>query len=238
MNFRVRDIPRSASAVTNLPTFINAKVQEKFPQFAEEYYFGFRPGTDNCCRCRIGGERARKPMEPETASTEPTSQSRSARERNWAPLVIASAVVLAILAVGLLLSGHRKQSQDSNALSATPAPYAANLLLTNLAMSESSNLAGGKVTYLDGHIANQGDRTVTEVEVQVTFRDFANKVAQSQTLPLTLIRMREPYIDTVMVSAAPLKPGAQQDFRLNFDAVSPDWAGALPEVKIVRVGLK
>jgi hypothetical protein len=50
--------------------------------------------------------------------------------------------------------------------------------------------------------------------------------------------MREPYIDTVLVSAAPLKSGAQQDFRLNFDAVSPDWAGALPEVQIQHVGLK
>jgi len=177
-------------------------------------------------------------MEPETAPTEPTHRSLNGRERNWAPLAIAVAVGLAILVVGLLLSGRARHSQDSGALSATPEPYAANLVITNLAMSESSNLAGGKVTYLDGHIANQGDRTVNEVVVQVTFRDYANKVAQSQKLPLTLIRMREPYIDTVMVSAAPLKPGTQQDFRLNFDAVSPDWAGALPEVRILHVGLK
>ena len=42
--------------------------------------------------------------------------------------------------------------------------------------------------------------------------------------------MREPYIDTEPVSAAPLKPGAEQDFRLIFDSVSPEWAGALPEM--------
>jgi hypothetical protein len=105
-------------------------------------------------------------------------------------------------------------------------------------MSESSNLAGGKVTYVDGHIANQGSRTVTGVQVQVTFRDYANKVAQSQKMPMTLISMRDPYIDTVMISAAPLKPGAAQDFRLNFDAVSPDWSGTLPDVRILHVDTK
>jgi hypothetical protein len=102
-------------------------------------------------------------------------------------------------------------------------------------MSESSNLAGGKVTYLDGHIANLGDRTVTEVIVQVLFRNAAHEVAQSERMSLMLVRMREPYIDTVMVSAAPLKPGAQQDFRLNFDAVSPEWDGQAPEIRVLHV---
>jgi hypothetical protein len=37
------------------------------------------------------------------------------------------------------------------------------------------------------------------------------------------------------VSAAPLKAGAEQDFRLIFDAVSPEWDGAYPEVRIIHV---
>jgi len=56
--------------------------------------------------------------------------------------------------------------------------------------------------------------------VQVLFRTFAHEVAQNETLPLRLIRMREPYIDLEPVSAAPLKPGGEQDFRLIFDAVT------------------
>ena len=62
-------------------------------------------------------------------------------------------------------------------------------------MSESTNLAGGKVTYLDGHIANTGPRTVTGITVQVLFRDFAHEVTQNETQPLKLIRTREPYVD-------------------------------------------
>ena len=102
-------------------------------------------------------------------------------------------------------------------------------------MSESSNLAGGKVTYLDGQITNAGNRTVTGVTVQVLFRDAAKEVAQNETLAMKLIRTRDPYVDVEPVSAAPLKPGDVRDFRLIFDAVSPSWDGAYPQVRIVHV---
>lgn len=105
-------------------------------------------------------------------------------------------------------------------------------------MSESSNLAGGKVTYLDGHIANEGNKTVTGITVQVLFRDPAKEVTQNETQPLKLIRTRDPYVDLQPVSSAPLQPGDQRDFRLIFDAVSPDWDGAYPQIRILRVDSK
>ena len=102
-------------------------------------------------------------------------------------------------------------------------------------MSESSNLVGGKVTYLDGHIANTGNRTVTGITVQVLFRNVAQEVAQNESQPMKFIRIREPYIDVEPVSAAPLKPGAERDFRLIFDAVTPDWDGAYPQIRLLHV---
>jgi hypothetical protein len=50
--------------------------------------------------------------------------------------------------------------------------------------------------------------------------------------------MREPYIDVEPVSAAPLQPGGRQDFRLIFDALSPDWDGAYPEIRVLHVETK
>jgi hypothetical protein len=163
-------------------------------------------------------------------------------ERNWLPLILAAAVVLLVAAVAILSLEHGR-NHGSNAVSVTPLgapldPYATSLALTRLAMSESGNLAGGKVTYLDGQIANSGARTVTSVTVQVLFRSYAHEVAQNETQHLKLIRVREPYIDVEPLSAAPLKPGDQHDFRLIFDAVSPDWDGALPEIRILRVETK
>jgi hypothetical protein len=160
------------------------------------------------------------------------------REWNWVPMALAVVLIGGVVTAGLTLGGRGKHGaggEDLTSLSATPDPYAENLPLTKLTMSESSNLAGGKVTYLDGHIANTGDRTVTEVIVQVIFRNAAREVAQSERMSLMLVRMREPYIDTVRVSALPLKPGAEQDFRLNFDAVTPEWNSATPEVRILHV---
>lgn len=157
------------------------------------------------------------------------------RERNWLPLAVAAAVVLIAAGVVVLVLEHGKPTATVTPISAAPDAYAANLPITRLAMSESANLAGGKVTYLDGHIANKGSRTVTGVTVQVLFRTFAHEVAQNETLPLRLIRMREPYIDLEPVSAAPLRPGGEQDFRLIFDAVTPDWDGAYPEIRVIHV---
>jgi hypothetical protein len=153
-------------------------------------------------------------------------------------LAIAAAVVIVVAAVAILVLEHGKPKATVTPISATPDAYAASLPLTGLAMSESSNLAGGKVTYVDGHIANHGNRTVTGVTVQVLFRTFAHEVAQNDTQPLKIVRTREPYVDLEAVSAAPLAPGGEADFRLIFDAVNPDWDGAYPEIRVIRVDTK
>ena len=167
-----------------------------------------------------------------------SSRSTSEEGRNWLPMAIAAAIVVILATVVVVVLERGKPAAKVTPISAAADPYAASLPITRLAMSESANLAGGKVTYLDGHIANTGARTVTGVSVQVLFRTFAHEVAQNETHPLKLIRMREPYIDVEPVSAAPLKPGDEHDFRLIFDAVSPDWDGAYPEVRIVHVEAK
>ena len=161
-----------------------------------------------------------------------------AEKRNWLPIAIAAGVVVAVVVGLVLYFGHGKSAPTVMPTSTAVDPYSADILITGLAMSESSNLAGGKVTYLDGHIANHGNRTITGITVQILFRDVAREVTQNETQQLKLIRMRDPYIDVEPVSAAPLKPGYGQDFRLIFDSVSPDWDGAYPELRIIHVDTK
>jgi hypothetical protein len=160
------------------------------------------------------------------------------RERNWLPLAIAAGVVVIAVVAGVLILGHGRQQPTVTPVNAPLASYAPDLPISGLVMSESSNLAGGKVTYVDGHIANHGSQTIFGITVQVLFRDVANEVTQNETHPLQLIRTRDPYVDLEPVSAAPLKPGDQRDFRLIFDAVSPDWNGAYPEIRVVHVETK
>jgi Protein of unknown function (DUF2393) len=151
------------------------------------------------------------------------------------PLAIAAAAVVVIAAVVILSMEHGAGRATVAPVNAPDDPYAANLPISNLEMSESSNLAGSKVTYVDGHIANNGNRTVTGISVQVLFRNPAQEVAQNETHSLSIIRTRDPYVDIEPVSASPLKPGDARDFRLIFDRVVPDWDGAYPQLRILRV---
>jgi hypothetical protein len=105
-------------------------------------------------------------------------------------------------------------------------------------MSESENLSGGKLTYLDGHVRNAGDRTVSGITVQVVFENDLALAPQIDTVPLTLIRMKDPYIDTEPVSAAPLKPGDDREFRLTFEAVPDSWNTQMPVVRIIHTEFK
>ncbi len=156
--------------------------------------------------------------------------------RNWKPFAIAGAAVLLLLSV-LLAIGHRSReaANPGGAGLAPPAPYAASLPISQVQMSDSTNLSGGKETYLDGVVTNRGKQTVTAVTVQVAFKDFTGLLASKETLPLNLIRFREPYVDTQPVRAAPIKPGEAREFRLIFDAVPQTWDGAYPEVRVIAV---
>jgi len=153
-------------------------------------------------------------------------------------LGIAAAAVLIVAAIVVFMMERGKGAATVTPISAAPDPYAASLPITNVVMSESSNLAGGKVTYIDGHITNTGNRTVSGVSAQVLFQNVANEVAQNETQTLKWIRTRDPYVDLEPVSAAPLKPGDSQDFRMIFDTVTPDWNGVYPEIRIVRIDAK
>jgi hypothetical protein len=183
----------------------------------------------------------------ETSAKSPLSQVSAKKDEMFAtkppegggiPMmawVIAGLAVLVVVAVLALMGRNR---------TATPttvqplASYAASLPLSQLAMSESTSLSGGKSTFIDGHIQNKGGQTVSGITVQVIFRNDEAMPPQIETLPLSLIRTREPYIDTQSVGSAPLKPGDERDFRLIFESIPANWNMQMPEIRIIQVDAK
>ena len=152
----------------------------------------------------------------------------------WAMVVAGAALAIAL--VFLLTRGRHQTVPAPLATTEQPvAAYAANLQLTNLAMSESTSFSGGKETYVDGHITNAGPKTVSGVTVQVLFAPDGGGTPQLETVPVNLVRMRQPYIDTEPVSAAPIAPGAAADFRLIFDDVRPEWNQEAPQIRVIGV---
>ena len=148
-----------------------------------------------------------------------------------------AALIVMVVVGALVIAGRKKPTRPPSSLLPADA-YAASLPLSQFAMSESANLSGGKMTYLDGHVQNTGDRTVTGVTVQVVFQNDEALAPAIDTVPLTLIRMKEPYIDIEPVSAAPLKPGDYREFRLTFEAVPDNWNSQMPEVRVIQTQLK
>jgi hypothetical protein len=164
---------------------------------------------------------------------------REREGRSYLPWIIAGGVIIVAVVLLFVFSSPKPQpANPGGAGLAPPDPYAASLPVTGLQMSESANFAGGKVTYVDGHIANKGDKTVTGITVQLAFRDVGNQLVQKETQPLMLVRTREPYVDTQPVSANPLKPGDERDFRIILDSVAQDWNGQYPEVRVIQVAGK
>ncbi|MGD0796401.1 MAG: DUF2393 family protein [Acidobacteriaceae bacterium] len=149
----------------------------------------------------------------------------------------AASLAVAVIAVAVVLAAHRKPETAPTTLQPADA-YAASLALSDFAMSEAANLSGGKLTYLDGQVRNTGDRTVTGGTVQVVFQNDEGLAPQIDTVPLTLIRVKEPYIDTEPISVAPLKPGDDREFRLTFETVPDNWNSQMPEVRLIHTNLR
>jgi hypothetical protein len=173
---------------------------------------------------------------PQTGFLSSEGRPGSPREpRSALPWIVAGAVVVAVLVV-LIVAGRRPAASNPGGAGLAAAdPYAKSLPLTNIKMSESTNLLGAKQTYIDGNITNNGSKTVTGVTVQVAFTDFTNRLGQKDTMPLRLIRTREPSVDTVPVSTAPIAPGQTRDFRLIFDHVTDGWNQNYPEIRVIGV---
>jgi hypothetical protein len=159
----------------------------------------------------------------------------SHERRSLLPWVIAG-VVVALVVIALLLTWRQPAASNPGGAGLAAAdPYAKDLALTNIRMSESTSLSGAKQTYIDGDITDNGGKTLTGITVQVAFRDYTNRIGQKNTMPLTLVRTHEPYIDVGPVSAAPIQPGQTREFRLIFDHVTDGWNGQYPEIRVIGV---
>lgn len=166
-----------------------------------------------------------------TGSSEPLFHEPP-REKSFPTAAVAiAAVVVVIVVAALLVMGRR------GAGPAESAAYAANLELTNLQMSQSESLSGGRSTYIDGQIVNHGKQTVTGATVQAAF-GTGGAQPQVLTAPVAIIRTRQPYVDTEPLTAAPLAPGAHADIRLIFEGVSDAWDQQMPKLQITEASTR
>jgi hypothetical protein len=160
---------------------------------------------------------------------QPTSTER---DSEWLPKVLGVAGILVVAALVVFLFRPKPHPQ------VPPNPYAAQLKISDLAMSTSQNFVGAKVTYIDGTLTNPGDKTVTRAVVHVTFRDSLGQVAQIEDVPVKILLTSGPYPDTVDLTASPLAPGQSKPIRMIFEHISEQWNQGYPEMQVIDATTK
>jgi len=152
-------------------------------------------------------------------------------KRNWAPMAIGVALVVAIVAV-LVLAGRAGKSASS---AGAGDPNIAKLQISNLHMATADNFAGSSVTYIEGKLSNQSDKRLTGARVEVRFKNSLGETVQKDVLPVAVLMPNTPYVDYGPLDRAPLASGQSSNFRLTLEHVSMDWDGQMPQVKVVAV---
>ena len=157
-----------------------------------------------------------------------------AEERDSSRLIIVVAVVVVIgvmLGIAFLLREPPKAPKPVS-------PYLSSVKLSDFKMSAEANFVGATVSYIDGSVTNSGDKTVTHVIVEVTFKDDMGQVAQREEVPLRVVRSNGAYNEPVDLSVAPLAPGKTEPFRLIFDSISAQWNHSYPDIRVTDVTVK
>jgi hypothetical protein len=142
--------------------------------------------------------------------------------------IAAAAVILGVI-IWRAIQGPAPQG---------PPSYASQLKISELKLSQAQNFVGGTVTYLEGQIANAGDKTVSGATVNVIFHNSLDEIVQREVLPVRILDRSGPYPDTFDMRLRPLAPNQQREFRLTFEHLSSDWNQQAPELRVVGVSLQ
>ena len=165
------------------------------------------------------------------------SEPNEPRSFPVAAVSIATVAVIILAVMIVLMSRSHGAVNDPTKLQPLAA-YAPSLVISGVEMSEAEIPSGGKQTYIDGHIANHGPATVTAIMTQEIFSNDLSMPPQLEMTPLFLISSREPYIDTEPVSAAPMAPGGEADFRLIFENINGNWNTQPPAIHLTGVSTR
>ncbi len=106
------------------------------------------------------------------------------------------------------------------------ANYATRISFSNFRLSARENMVGQTVYYVAGEVSNGGDRTITLLEVSVSFRDSRGEA---------VLLERNAVIRPGFV---PLDPGQSRQFRMGFEEIPSSWNRVAPNLEITRLELE
>jgi hypothetical protein len=140
-----------------------------------------------------------------------------------AAMVIAVALLLAAGTGAFFWWQSQSRDREGPALTEDARLYLDLLSLSEVQMKAEESFLQHTVVVIEGKITNNGDRTVSLVEVNCVFRE-----------PYGLEVAREPAVIAGQKSG-PLHPGETKSFRLAFDDLPDQWNQAMPSLFISQI---
>ena len=147
-----------------------------------------------------------RPPQPEEALF--TAVREEAEPKPWAAIIIVLVLLAVLLGLFVLLArGPRRTAAGAN-------PYATQISFSDAKTTQVQNFLGANVTYIEGAVSNNGNKTVTGSEVQITFKNSLGEVVQQEEQPLKILGRSGPYPEAVDLRLSPLGPHQAREFRL------------------------
>jgi len=143
-----------------------------------------------------------------------------------------------IAVIGVVLWLYSRNAKPPASAEMAEAPYASNLAISDLKLATAKNFVGAEVTYLEGKVANKGDKTLTAAQVQCIFRNSLGEIVDRPVVPLHVEATTIGGTEFIPLKQSPLTPNQQRGFRLTFEHVSGDWNMGFPELRVVNATTK
>ncbi|MGH9741900.1 MAG: FxLYD domain-containing protein [Candidatus Acidiferrum sp.] len=160
---------------------------------------------------------------PETSPIESRKSPQPSSGRSWIAWMGAATIAIAL---AIVLWPSAEQSSRSHAreshLPFGPAEqaYAPKLHIENLALSRAENFLNQEVTTLAGRLTNEGDSTLSNVELTVEFSDELGQVVLRDSRAV------------LGPNATPFAPGERRDIELSFEHIPTSWNIQQPVVRV------
>lgn len=140
------------------------------------------------------------------------------------PLLIVLVLVVAGATAGYLVYQKSKdRTRDVPVLTQEAAAYLQHLQLSEVDMNAAENYLGHTVMNITGKITNNGPSTLTLVEINCQFRDFAGQVTARERVAI------------IGRKTGPVPTGQTRSFELSFDNVPAAWNQNLPDLVISQI---
>ena len=149
------------------------------------------------------------------------------RQFPW-PMAIGLVIVaLIVLVVGFWSTRRSEQAvQKPLPFGAEEQAYAERIEFTEIRMGRAANFLDQEVTFINARLQNRGTRAIREIEVQVEFRNFEDKVVLSDK--------RRPFEP----GSTPVSGGFSREIQMMFENVPADWNQQYPVIRVIGLSLE